>query len=161
MTERGVLPVDPALLTPVTMRVSADGRGYAHSVVRVRGHAVQIDEPPERGGGDLGPAPTEMFLCSLAGVTNVILRRLGARDGVAIRHVGVELEAVLDRRGVWLAEPVDLPWIEVRLRVAVDSDADDARLAVWREDLPRFSPLHTLLRQAGTRIVETWTRAGA
>ena len=110
MAERGTLPVDPELLAPVTMRLAGDELGYAHSEVHVRGHTVMIDEPPERGGGDVGPTPTETFLSSLIGVTNVILRRLGKRDGVAIHSLRVELEAVLDRRGVWLAEAIPLPW---------------------------------------------------
>ena len=158
MAERGTLPVDPELLAPVTMRLAGNGLGYAHSEVRVRGHTVMIDEPPERGGGDVGPTPTETFLLSLIGVTNVILRRLAKRDGIAIHSLGVELEAVLDRRGVWLAEAIPLPWHEIRLRLTIATDADDARLAIWKEDLPKFSPIHTVLREAGTPVLETWVR---
>jgi putative redox protein len=158
MAERGTLPVDPELLAPVTMRLAGNGLGYAHSEVRVRGHTVMIDEPPERGGGDVGPTPTETFLSSLIGVTNVILRRLAKRDGIAIHSLGVELEAVLDRRGVWLAEAIPLPWQEIRLRLTIATDADDARLAIWKEDLPKFSPIHTVLREAGTPVLETWVR---
>ena len=55
------------------------------------------------------------------------LRRLGKRDGVAIHGLKVELEAVLDRRGVWLAEAIPLPWQEVRLKLTISTDADDAR----------------------------------
>ena len=99
----GPLVDDPALLEPVTLRIAGDCPGYALSRVRVRGHVVAIDEPPERGGTDEGPAPTETLVAALVGVSNVILRRIARRDGIAIRTLSVAAEAVLDRRGVWLA----------------------------------------------------------
>jgi len=154
----GPLVDDPALLTPVTLRIGGDCPGYAHSLVRVRGHAVAIDEPAERGGTDLGPAPTEALVAALVGVCNVILRRIARRDGVAIRALHVEAEAVLDRRGVWLAEAIGNPWQVIRLRLAIDTDADDARLALWSDDLARFSPIHALFAAAGTPIETAWAR---
>lgn len=159
MTTRGVLAVDPAWLEPVTLRIEGDCPGEARSHVRIRSHEVVIDEPPERRGTDQGPAPTELQIAALIGVTNVILRRLARRDGVLIRYLKVEAEAELDRRGVWLHEPVALPWRSIRLSLAIDTEADDERLAVWREDLARFSPIHVTLRAAGVPIEEHWTRA--
>lgn len=156
----GPLVDDRALLEPVTLRIAGDCPGYALSRVRVRGHVVAIDEPPERGGTDAGPAPTETLVAALVGVTNVILRRIARRDGIAIRALSVVAEAVLDRRGVWLAEAVGNPWREVRLVLTIDTDADDARLAVWAADLMRFSPIHTVLTAAGTPVAMRWERAG-
>lgn len=155
----GPLVDDPALLEPVTLRIAGDCPGYALSRVRVRGHMVAIDEPPERGGTDEGPAPTETLVAALVGVTNVILRRIARRDGIAIRALSVVAEAVLDRRGVWLAEAVGNPWRAVRLAITIDADADDARLAVWADDLMRFSPIHTVLTAAGTPVAIRWERA--
>ncbi len=155
----GPLVDDRALLEPVTLRIAGDCPGYALSRVRVRGHVVAIDEPPERGGTDAGPAPTETLVAALVGVTNVILRRIARRDGIAIRALSVAAEAVLDRRGVWLAQAVGNPWREVRLVLAIDTDADDARLAAWADDLMRFSPIHTVLTAAGTPVAMRWERA--
>lgn len=161
MATRGVLAVDPAWLEPVTLRIEGDCPGEARSDVRIRGHEVVIDEPPERRGTDQGPAPTELQIAALIGVANVILRRLARRDGVALRHLKVQAEAELDRRGVWLHEPVALPWRSIRLALTLDTDADDERLAVWREDLARFSPVHVTLRAAGVPIAEHWTRTAS
>lgn len=161
MNERGKLVVAPELLGPVTLRIEGDCPGYARSHVRVRDHVVTIDEPPERDGTDEGPAPTEMQIAALIGVTNVILRRLARRDGVAIHALHVAAEAELDRRGVWLAEPVAVPWRQIRLVLSIATDADDDRLAIWQEDLPRFSPIHTTLRAAGTLLTEEWVRVPA
>lgn len=156
--ERGKLNVDAALLTPVTLRIAGDCPGYAHSAVRVRGHAVTIDEPPERDGTDLGPAPTELFVAALIGVTNVIVRRLARRDGIAVHALSVSAAATLDRRGVWLDTPVTKPWPDIRLDISIATDAEDARIVLWLEDLDAFSPLHTLLREAGTPVRMEWCR---
>lgn len=161
MTSRGHLDIRPDWLLPVTLRATGVCTGAAHSVTRIRSHAVTIDEPAERGGTDRGPAPTEMMIAALVGVTHVILHRLARRDGVAIDSVAVAVEAVLDRRGVWLAEPIAVPWIEIRSVIRIATSADDARLAIWAEDVPRFSPLHATLRSAGTRLTATWERAAA
>lgn len=155
---RGTVDIDPALVTPVTMRFAADCPGYALSKVAVRGHVVTIDEPAERGGTDQGPTPTETFVSSLVGVTNVILRRLAKRDAIAIHGLSVAAEAELDRRGVWLVEPVTVPWRAIRLELTITTDADDARLALWEEDLQAFSPIHALLRAGGTPVTIVWRR---
>lgn len=156
---RGTVDIDPALVTPVTMRFAADCPGYALSRVSVRDHVVTIDEPAERGGANEGPTPTETFVSSLVGVTNVILRRIAKRDATVIRSLSVAAEAELDRRGVWLVESVTVPWRAIRTVLTIDTDADDARLALWEEDLRAFSPIHALLRAGGTPIEITWKRA--
>jgi len=153
------LAVPPEWLEPVTLRLEGDCPGYARSDVRVRGHVVTIDEPPERDGTDAGPAPTELMIAALIGVCNVILRRIARRDGIALHHLNVTAAAELDRRGVWLAEPVDMPWRQIHLTLTIATDADDDRLALWRADLGRFSPIHATLRAAGTLITEDWIRA--
>lgn len=153
------LPVPPEWLGPVTLRLEGDCPGYARSHVRVRHHVVTIDEPPERDGTDEGPAPTEMMIAALIGVCNVILRRIARRDGIALHHLKVAAAAELDRRGVWLAEPVAVPWRRIHLTLTIATDADDGRLTVWRDDLARFSPIHATLRAAGTEITQDWIRA--
>jgi uncharacterized OsmC-like protein len=158
MAKRGRLPVDPDWLRPVTLRLAATCSGEARSDVRVRDHCVTIDEPPERLGTDRGPAPTEMQIATLIGATQVILQRLARRDNCKIRRLDITAEADLDRRGVWLTEPLACPWIEIRLRIAIDTSAEDALLSIWRDDLRRFSPIHAVLLSAGAPIAETWIR---
>lgn len=151
------VPVD--WLQPVTLRVTGQCPGYARSHVQVRGHSVTIDEPPERGGDDQGPAPTEMMLAALVGVSNVILRRLAKRDGVAVHTVEVTLAAELDRRGVWLSEAIGNPWRRIVTTLTVSCDATDAQWLDWQRDLPLFSPLHAALIAGGTEMVQDWRRA--
>jgi uncharacterized OsmC-like protein len=50
----------------MTVRLTAVWQGGYHVRTSVRGFEVVIDEPPEAGGEDNGPMPTELFLASLA-----------------------------------------------------------------------------------------------
>jgi putative redox protein len=49
-----------------------------HVEARTRAHVVDLDEPEDAGGTDLGPRPTELFLMSL-GACAVITIRMYAR----------------------------------------------------------------------------------
>ena len=43
--------------------------------IEVRGHTITVDQPPEVGGGDLGPTPTELFVAGLASCVGFYARR--------------------------------------------------------------------------------------
>lgn len=150
-TTVGIAP-DPSVLAPVT--IVAEGVASATTITRsrVRGHEIVTDEPPIRGGQDLGAAPTETFVAALAGVTTVILHRLAKRDGLRLDVADVRVEATLDRRGVWLAEAVPLPWPVVLTTATIETEANEETLRVWESDLAAFSPLHALLRSGGTAV---------
>jgi putative redox protein len=50
----------------MTVRLTAVWQGGYHVRTTARGFEVVVDEPPEAGGEDHGPMPTELFLASLA-----------------------------------------------------------------------------------------------
>lgn len=45
---------------------SAEWRGGMSTDVTGRGHTIRVDEPPEFGGEDTGPMPTEVLAAALA-----------------------------------------------------------------------------------------------
>lgn len=47
-------------------RISVRHEHDDHYHVRIRHHGLVVDQPPEEGGADLGPSPTELFAASLA-----------------------------------------------------------------------------------------------
>jgi uncharacterized OsmC-like protein len=58
--------------------------------IRVRGHEIVVDQPPDEGGEDAGPTPTELFVAGLASCIahygGRFLRRHGVSpDGFAVR----------------------------------------------------------------------------
>lgn len=45
---------------------TAEWKGGLATDVSGRGHAIRVDEPPEFGGEDTGPMPTELMVAALA-----------------------------------------------------------------------------------------------
>ena len=61
-----------------------------------------------------------------------------------------------DRRGVTLQEEIDLPFPEIKLRIKMTADAEEAAVEAMKRDLSRFCPVAKVIRAAGTKIVEEW-----
>jgi len=142
--------------TVVTMKLEGKCPTGARTEVLVRDLSITVDEPAERGGTNLGPSPTETMLASLVACTNRITHKVADAKGVKIEDMAIALEASFDRRGVEMKEEVDVPFPEIRLRIDVTTDADEAAMAEVKAGLHRFCPISKVIRQAGTNIIETW-----
>lgn len=125
--------------------------------IKVRDVEFVIDEPPERKGTNLGPAPTEAMLASLIGCTAVIAQKIAAKIGVEFQDMKIDLDAILDQRGVNLRDDVALPFPKIVLKIDVTTSADDAEIEAIKSDLGRFCAVATVFRAAGTEIEEIWT----
>jgi putative redox protein len=55
--------------------------GMAHEVDLEGGHELIVDEPPDRGGTDTGPRPTQLLAASLAGCTAITMEMYADRKG--------------------------------------------------------------------------------
>jgi len=65
--------------------------GYAHEV-ELEGHDLRLDEPPEAGGTDAGPRPTQLLGASLAGCIAITVEMYADRKGWDVGAVEVEVE---------------------------------------------------------------------
>ena len=75
------------------MRVVARRReGFTHEVEIEGGHTIVIDEPPEKGGADLGPPPTRLVAGALAGCIAVTMEMYAERKGWDLGAVEVEVD---------------------------------------------------------------------
>ncbi len=146
--------------TVVQLRARARCPSHARADIEIRDLAFVIDEPGERGGTNQGPTPTDTALAALVGCTNVIGHKCAARLGVDIGHLEITANCAFDRRGVTLAEEIDVPFQRIELTVLADGGASDAQLAEVAAEVRKYCPLSKLFTQAGTEIVETWRRAG-
>jgi putative redox protein len=140
----------------VVQRLHGECVTHCRTRVTVRDVDFTIDEPPERGGTNHGPAPTETLVASLIGCTSVIGHKCAVRHGVRFESMQIAAEATFDRRGVTLQEQVDIPFPRIRLTIRVRTDADADRLERVQQDLRRFCPVSAVLRRAGTEIDEVW-----
>lgn len=74
------------------MRLTAHWDGGYHVRIPVRGFELSIDEPPEYGGEDRGPMPTEMFLASLAGCFAAAVYHAARKRGVTLPDLSVSVD---------------------------------------------------------------------
>lgn len=79
------------------MRIAArriDGLG--HEVELEGGHQLIVDEPPDRGGDDRGPRPTQLLAASLAGCTAITVEMYAERKGWDVGRIEVDVEVGYD-----------------------------------------------------------------
>ncbi len=114
------------------MRVTARRlQGLAHEVDLEGGHVMVVDEPPDRGGTDTGPRPTQLLAASLAGCTAITVEMYGDRKGWDLGTVEVEVEVEVSYEGHVPTE------FDVGLRLPEGLDAEQRRrLLVIAEKCP-------------------------
>jgi putative redox protein len=66
--------------------------GYAHEVDVEGGHELIVDEPPEAGGTDTGPRPTQLLGASLAGCIAITVEMYANRKGWDAGRVDVTVD---------------------------------------------------------------------
>ena len=140
------------------LRADGDCPSHSRADIAIRDLTLSIDEPLERGGTNSGPTPTDTALAALIGCTNVIAHKCAKALGIDIGHLTIKATCDFDRRGVTLAEEIDVPFQRIELDIAADGDASDDDLARLEADVRKFCPLAKLFRGAGTEIVEHWHR---
>ncbi len=72
--------------------VARRAEGYAHDVELEGGHDLRVDEPPDKGGTDTGPRPTQLLGASLAGCIAITIEMYAKRKGWDVGQVEVDVE---------------------------------------------------------------------
>jgi uncharacterized OsmC-like protein len=127
------------------------GSGQAHVRLAAEGlrcdvaHGARIqlvDQPTSEGGADAGPHPGQLMRASLGACLAMGYRIWGARLGVAIDAVEVELTCEFDARGqLGVADDVAIGWQNVRFDVTITSAAPEADVQNVVEIADRRSPM--------------------
>jgi putative redox protein len=144
------------LKNTVTQRLQGKCATHTRTEVSARDVGLVIDEPPERGGGNMGPTPTETMLSALIACTNVISNKCAKNLGIEYETVSINAEASFDNRGTRLLEEIEVPYPKIQLTINVKTPASDEEMERLRSDLQRFCPLAKIIRNAGTEIEEIW-----
>ncbi len=140
----------------VTQKVQGKCVSHTQTDISVRDLGTIIDEPPERGGTNLGPTPTETLLAALIACTNVISNKCAKNLGIEYETVSIDAEATFDNRGTRLLEEVDVPYPKIKLSISVKTPASDEEMVLLKSDLQKFCPLAKIIRGSGTDIEEIW-----
>lgn len=127
------------------MRIVARRReGYAHDVELDGKHDLRVDEPPEAGGTDTGPRPTELLGAGLAGCIAITVEMYAQRKGWDVGAVEVDVE--MSYEGV---VPTSF---EVGLKLPADLDDEQRRRLLV---IATKCPVHKVLAgEAHVRVSE-------
>ena len=147
------------LKSVVTYRTKAQCPTHSRTEIPVRDLNVIIDEPVERGGTNLGPAPTEAAMTALIACTNVIGHKNAARLGVDLGTVTIDADCKFDRRGVLLEEEIDVPFPAITLTVNCHTQASQEELTRVGEETSKFCAIAKLFDAAGTDLTVNWVKA--
>ena len=143
-----------------TVNMSATCPTHARTDLMVRDVEMVIDEPLARGGTNLGFSPTETFMASLVGCTNVIIHSIANKMEVEIANMDIDIVYDFAFLGARVIEEVALPFPEIRMTINLTTDATTEQLDQIKKDLARFCPVAKMIRNAGCNIVETWNVTG-
>jgi len=123
------------------VRISARRiEGLAHEVDLEGGHILVVDEPPDRGGTDTGPRPTQLLASSLAGCTAITIELYAERKGWELPNLEVAVDMSSESEDV---PPHAVPThftVEVTLPAGLD-DEQRRKLMV----IAAKCPVHKLL----------------
>lgn len=127
------------------MRIAARRlEGYAHDVELDGTHDLRLDEPPEAGGTDTGPRPTELLGASLAGCIAITVEMYARRKGWDVGAVEVDVEMGYDG-------PVPTSF-EVGLKLPAELDDEQRRRLLV---IATRCPVHKVLAgEAHVNVVE-------
>lgn len=122
--------------------------GYAHEV-EVEGHDLRVDEPPEAGGTDTGPRPTQLLGASLAGCIAITVEMYAQRKGWDVGKVEVDVQMTY--------EGVVPKGFDVGLKLPGDLDFEQRRRLLV---IATKCPVHKVLAgEAQVRVSERLERA--
>src|SRR5947207_11807904 len=81
------------------MKATTTRAGTLRQNVKIRDHALTVDEPTDQGGDDTAPSPQELLAASLASCTAITMEMYAARKGWDVGEVGVSAEYLPAERG--------------------------------------------------------------
>ncbi len=117
------------------------------SDVRLRQHALVVDEPPQLGGNDAGPNPVELVLAALGACQEITYRAYASALGIPLDGVAVRLEGDLDLRGFLGLDAAARPgFSRIRGTVELTSSAPLAELERLRAAVDAHCPVLDMLR---------------
>ncbi len=134
-----------------TAEVTNNGNQYT-SDVSINQHDLLVDEPMEKGGEDLGPAPGDYLCAALASCKAITLRMYAQRKGWKIDEIKVKVNLVKNTQ----SQPV-LDTFVCELSFVGNLDEEQMKRL---EVIASWCPLHKLLSRP-TEIITTLVQESA
>lgn len=124
------------MTTLSTVYARSGATPYAVTLGDDLAHAWLSDEPPDKGGGNLGPDPTRLLLSSLGACTVITLQMYAARKQWPLVSVEVELQF----------NPAGKPQsgTDITRRITLRGELDEAQRARLLQ-IANACPIHNVL----------------
>jgi putative redox protein len=130
----------------LVFRTSSVLGGRFRSDVKIRDHALTIDEPTSIGGSDTGPSPVEIVLAALGSCQEITYRAYATALGIELDKVSVEVEGNIDFRGFFgVDDSVRSGYDNIRAVVKIESKAPAEELEKLREMVNSHCPVLDIL----------------
>ena len=114
----------------------------AHSKTKIRGFALEADEPQGLIGSDKAPNAVELVLASLGSCLAVGFAYNAAAMGINIRSLDIGIKGNLDLRGfLGLSDSIRPGYQKITAICRIDSDASRERLEELCNHVRRTSPV--------------------
>ena len=105
-------------------------------------HKVYMDQPKNAGGANLGPAPPELILAAYAGCVGSLGRIIAMQDKITLHGMSFEVEADYDPACLLgRATTARAGFQEMRLKVKIDADLDDAGKQAFLDKIEERCPV--------------------
>ncbi|KAA6225632.1 MULTISPECIES: OsmC family protein [unclassified Campylobacter] len=119
--------------------------------------AYIVDEPPVLLGDDTAPNPSEVVLAALGSCICVGIHANAIAQNITISKLEIELEGDLNITAVWgtgdLSKNKPLGFTELRIKVDLQSDADEKTKEALIEHATKYSPVaNTMIRHVKVEV---------
>jgi uncharacterized OsmC-like protein len=121
--------------------------------VELEARAVRVDLPAPEAGADTGPDPGQLMRASLGASLAMGCRIWGARLGVPIEAIEIELTCEADARGpLGVSSEATVGWSRLRFDVKVTSAEPDEAIRRVVDTARRLSPMLANLAPAVEQV---------
>jgi uncharacterized OsmC-like protein len=133
----------------VEFRTETSWVNGAHSKTKIRGFAIEADEPQGLLGSDRAPNAAELVLASLGSCLAVGFAYNAAAMGINIRSLDINIKGNLDRRGfLGISDHIRPGYQKITATCRIDSDVPRKRLEELCNHVRRTSPLGDIVGNA-------------
>ncbi len=143
--------------TQLTVNITGVSEGMK-TEVKAKQFDFIIDEPPSFGGKDEGPDPLSVLLGSLISCKNVVINLVAKEVDFKLGGVSFVADGNLDLRGL-MGDPSVRTYFEtVSLKVVVDTEEPEEKLAELQEKAEARCPVFQTLSAAGVELKTEWLK---
>ncbi len=140
--------------------ISAEGTGVAQTltVAGEREHVFTADTYPSFGGNDSAPSPLSYALGALTSCHQVTGSIVAKDLGLSLGRWTFSVQGDLDPAVIGAGADGNANFDRVAMRVAVQTDADDAAFERLRSGTERRCPVTQLFKRSGLEFTSEWRR---